>query len=145
MNAPHDTPPADARSGADFDQAMRALHAEGLARLKPRTLSRLRRDRHEVFLPRPHARPGWMMGGALAAVFACALGIAWLQSPPSSTTPAPALSASTDGVAPTGDAGLVSALEAAEDEVVLNPLDEDPDLYLWLAANDEALPAILER
>ncbi|GAB3335900.1 hypothetical protein GCM10027359_09950 [Marilutibacter aestuarii] len=124
---------------------MRALHAEGLAHLRPRTLSRLGRDRREVFLPRAHARPGWMMGGALAAVFACALGIAWLQSPSSPTSPAPALSASVDAPGPTGDAGLVSALEAAEAEVVLNPLDEDPDLYLWLAANDEALPAILER
>ncbi len=140
MTAPRDTTP---RSGTDFDQAMRALHAQGLAHVPARTLSRLRIDRHATRARGTGPRSRWMPGMAFAAVFACALGIAWLQSPPSANAPRVAQG---PAVAPAASQdGLVVALEAAEAEMMLDPLDEDPDLYLWLAANDETLPSILER
>ena len=144
MNATHDdTSPAPRHPDEDFDRAMRTLHSDGLDHLQARTLERLRSDRRSALATASRPHPGWTLGGAFAAVFACALGIAWLQSPPPATAPGMA-----DAGAPTpspGDDGIVIALEAAEAEVVLNPLDEDPDFYLWLAANDEALPPILER
>lgn len=141
---PHpDGPPPTAQQTheAGFDRAMRQRHAESLQRLSPATLARLRAARGDALAAARRPRPfGWGLASAAAAMCALAIGVSWLRSDPPNAATVPATLA---GAAAGIDAG--DALLAAEVEAVMAPLDEDPDLYLWLAANDDALPPLMER
>ncbi|MCF7221892.1 hypothetical protein [Marilutibacter chinensis] len=149
MTATHDThrgrtePPSGPACDAVFDRTMQQLHAASLQQLTPSTLARLRTDRRAA-LSASHRAPlfGWGLASAAAAVCALAIGVAWLRTEPSpDAAPAQVAQAATDA----GESTAGDALLAAEVEAVMAPLDEDPDLYLWLAANDDALPSIMER
>ncbi|AWV08071.1 hypothetical protein [Marilutibacter maris] len=145
MTATHDNPSGPEPLGhaheAGFDRTMRQRHAESLERLSPATLARLRAARGDALAASRRARPfGWGLASAAAAVCAFAIGVSWLRSDPPAADPAPPTLARTATATDAGD-----ALLAAEVEAVMAPLDEDPDLYLWLAANDDALPPLMER
>jgi hypothetical protein len=122
-----------------FDRAMRQHHREALARVGPRMQARLRHAR-EVAARQTRATParprtgiGWGLAGATAAVFALAIGMQWFGPMSSDTVPPP------DDTIVAADAMLASDVDD-----VLATLDENPDFYLWLAANDDALPPTME-
>ncbi|QDH70740.1 DUF3619 family protein [Marilutibacter alkalisoli] len=123
-----------------FDAAMRQLHRASLEQLPPATAARLRSARRDALAsPRPRHGLGWSMASATAAVFALAIGVFWLR--PDAPAPSPDVAIT----APGGDNAIADVLLAAEIEALVATYDEDPDLYLWLAVNDDALPPILER
>ncbi len=118
----------------DFDLAMRRLHAQAIDQVSPATRARLRVARQAATSPavaREHRRsPGWVLATGFAAVSALAIGLLMRPSPqaPGVTSPAPAVAAANTA---TYDA-----------DTALATLDENPDLYLWLASNDDAMPAL---
>jgi hypothetical protein len=98
-----------------FDAHARALHAQALSALPPATLARLRSARHGA--TRPSRRlPGWMLATACSALLAAGLGLQLHRS----TAPT--------GVAPASPATLAAGAELDE------PLDQNPDLYVWLGS-----------
>ena len=110
-----------------FDQAMRELHAQAVAQVSSPTRARLRAARHGAAATRESRRGyGWLLASGCAAVFALAIALQ-LQPRPTSRPDAPPLA-------------VVSAA-AYEADTAVAALDENPDLYLWLASNDDALPA----
>ncbi len=121
----------------EFDHAMRALHDAAGASLSPTTLARLRAARHSLPNGRSasHLASRWRwLGASLAAlVLVVAVGVRTGQQ--AGTGPA----AESAGVAATG--GL-DEFESAYPSA-LAALDEDPDLYLWLAS--ESQPLTLEQ
>ncbi|MDR7134888.1 anti-sigma-K factor RskA [Lysobacter niastensis] len=109
-----------------FDQAMHELHAQAVAQVSPPTRARLRAARHRATAAHESRRRyGWLLASGCAAVFALAIALQ-LQPRPASQPDAPPLTE-------------VSATYDADTAVAA--LDENPDLYLWLASNDDALPA----
>lgn len=128
MNIRHD----GGRNDDDaFDRAMRELHAQSLTAVSPQARARLRAARTAAGAARAPMRGfGWVLASGCAAVFALTIGLQWRG--PSPTAPAPAPTATID---------------AADDDTdsTVATLDENPDLYLWLASNDDTLPVALER
>lgn len=116
----------------EFDLAAIRHHAQSLGAIPPHTLARLRAARHAATTRAAPARGiGWMLAGGCAAVFALAIALQLQRSP--TDTPQPVQTAATDAADDAGD-----SRDAEVDGVIA--LDENPDLYLWLAANDDALP-----
>jgi hypothetical protein len=117
-----------------FDQAMRRLHMQAVDQVSPATRTRLRVARQAATTPaatREHRRgSGWMLATGFAAVSALAIGLMLRPSPqaPGVTSPAPAVAAASPA--------------AYDADTALATLDENPDLYLWLASNDDAMPAL---
>ena len=119
----------------DFDRQARALHARAVQQVPPRTLEqlRIRRTRGMSTAAAPSRGPrvaGWSLAAACAAVFALAIG---LRQPGIEQAPA------------ASDAVLAAASDSAGNPAYepFAALDEDPDLYLWLASQD-ALPLAME-
>jgi hypothetical protein len=116
-----------------FDQAMRRIHLQAVEQVSPATRTRLRVARQAATTPgaaRERRRgPGWVLASGFAAVFALAIGLL-LRPPPQA--PAAAL--------PPPEVATVTA-PAYDADTALAVLDENPDLYLWLASNDDAMPA----
>lgn len=111
-----------------FDRDMRKLYSAAVDHVSPQTLARLRAARHAAqTAPRPGHAWRWIAATAFSAVLAVAIGLQFQpQSAPAPTTqPMVASDASGDynGGVPT--------------------LDENPDLYLWLASA-EAEPLAME-
>ena len=134
-----DTPNAVRSGDLAFDRVAQRHHAEALAAMSPRTLARLRANRHAATSAAPARRGlGWLLAGGSAAVLALAVAVQLQRAPVESGAPLQV---------------AAMALEAELDPAFANDdyrslvagLDENPDLYLWLAANHEALPAPLER
>lgn len=124
----------DMRQG-DFDRDMRALHARAVGQVPPRILYALRvRRANAAGMPARPVRGGgaWWLAAAGAAVFALAIGVNRPGLEPASIDgdPMPALAAARE------------AAEAAAYEEGLAAFDEDPDLYLWLAAQDSQILAM---
>ena len=121
-----------------FDRAMRDLHAQALTRVSPQARAGLRAalmatDTRHAPQRAPMRGLGWVLAGGCAAVFALAIGLQWRGPSPAANVP-------------TQTAGT----EAADDNIdstdsAVDALDENPDLYLWLASNDDALPNPSER
>lgn len=127
-------------SDHEFDRAARRHHAAALAALPPQTRARLRAARQTAASTAPVAhRLGWTLAGSCAAVFALAISVQLHRDPAGAP---PIQSASS---APATDRGDALAVEREEFESLVATLDESPDLYLWLAVNDDALPPPLER
>ncbi|BDU15699.1 hypothetical protein [Lysobacter auxotrophicus] len=118
-----------------FDNAMRELHAQAVSQVSSATRARLRVARHAAARPTAEREPRrgfhWVLGSGLAAVFAIAIG---LQLRPAQT-PTPSASTPMVASAPTG----ASPFDA---DTAIAALDENPDLYLWLASNDDAVPSL---
>ena len=121
-----------------FDHAMRDLHAQAVSQVSSATRARLRVARHAAARPTGEREPRrgftWVLGSGLAAVFAVAIG---LQLRPAQA-PAPAASAP-PLVATTGTPANATSFDA---DTAIAALDENPDLYLWLASNDDAVPSL---
>lgn len=124
-----------------FDRQARQWHAASLRELSPQTLMRLRAARHaaqaetQPALGR-HAYGRWLAATAFTAVLAVGIGVRllpWGES--ASTSEVPAI--------PFADSGNAGSNEGAASYSTANVLDEDPDLYLWLASAD-APPLAME-
>lgn len=117
---------------ARFDQAIRALHAQALSSVSDSTRARLRVARHATAATAGAREPrrgfGWVLASGCAAVFALVIG---LQLRP---TPTP--------VAPATQPAIAAAPALYDADSAMAVLDENPDLYLWLAANDDAMPSL---
>ncbi len=120
----------------EMDRTLRGLHASAARSLSPSTLARLRDQRHDLS---GHGRSrafaetgGWLAAGLCSITLAVALGLQLAPSTPGTSGPSAMPPATTAATAPAFDypAGLAA-------------LDEDPDLYIWLAA--EAGPLQLEK
>jgi anti-sigma-K factor RskA len=126
--------PVDEKT-ATLDAHARQLHAASLSRLSPQTLSKLRAARHAAQAGDAPVRTGhwrWLTATAFTAVFAVGIGLQLMS--PDASQPAP-------GEQP---AGAVIASATLQDEFSdATLLDEDPDLYLWLASA-EAQPLAVE-
>ena len=112
-----------------FDRDMRKLHVEAVAHVSPQTLARLRAARHGLETPprRGHAWR-WIAASAFSAVLAVAIGVQFLPQ----SAPVPAAQP------------MVSAIDTTHDyDDSVTTLDENPDLYLWLASS-EAEPLAME-
>ncbi len=112
-----------------FDRDMRKLHAAAMSHISPQTLARLRAARHAAqTAPRPGHAWRWIAATAFSAALAVAIGMQFLpQSAP----------------APTAQP-MAAAVDVAGDYNSSVPtLDENPDLYLWLASA-EAAPLAME-
>jgi hypothetical protein len=116
-----------------FDQQARQWHAAALKELSPATLARLRAARHAAQTQAPpvrglHGYGRWIAATAFTAVLAVGIGVRLL---------------------PLGESPLPSEMPAVpiasnnEYNSAANVLDEDPDLYLWLASAD-APPLAME-
>lgn len=115
------------RQGDDarFDQAMRELHAQAVTNVSSATRARLRAARRDLPTARDSRRGyGWIVASGCAAVFALAIALQ-LQPRPASQPAGPA---------------VAQTPVAYDAETAVAALDENPDLYLWLASNDDALP-----
>ncbi len=139
------TTPGTAESpDSRFDHAVRAQHAEAVANVSPLVRSRLQSARHAASMNRSEKHgPAWAWAGT-AAVLALALGAGLqFQNAPLST---PATTPLVATPAASADSTLV-AFDTGDTEVseLLAALDENPDFYLWLAANDGALSTPTER
>lgn len=125
-------------SNKRVDSAIRARHAESLEHLSPRVRAQLQQRRRAALAGQaPGAsRSPWRFAFPLAAAFAVgalAIGLQ-LRTPEAptqvvATPPAPA-------------AQQVAALPGAEDATATATLEENPDLYVWLASDDAALMAM---
>nr|WP_295377808.1 hypothetical protein [Pseudoxanthomonas sp.] len=110
----------------DFDARARQAHAAALAQVSPQVLSRLRMARRQAPAPTRRAWP-WLAATAFSGVLAVMIGLQWLPS----------------SQAPAGDEPAIAA-GAPEATLPANTLlDENPDLYLWLASSD-APPLAME-
>ena len=115
----------------DFDRRMRAVHARAVGQVPSRLAYQLRvRQANATASAPPAPRRGWWLAAA-AAVFALAIGLRM-----------PGLDAPrTDGSLPPL-AAVAEAADTAAFEDSAIALEEDPDLYLWLAAQDSQFLAM---
>ena len=119
-------PPSPPDTDTAFDQSMRQRYAQALQALPPSTAGALRAARRTALDPASRARsphPALRWAGAFATVAALALGLRFFEDEPAT--------------APTQQ---VAAVDADEFDAAIGALDENPDLYLWLAANDDLPP-----
>jgi hypothetical protein len=117
----------DDRDGR-FDALAREVHARSLDALSPRTRTQLQLRRRTSLQPVPAPRMRNLAWPIAAACAIAALAIGWqLRGPGSMPTEAPA---STPMVA------------ATDDDSATLVLDENPELYEWLASSDAATLAM---
>ena len=136
-------PDSDDAGGTRFDQAARRLHTDALSTVSPLVRSRLQQARGAATLARPEPRGGiWTWAGS-TAVLALALGVGLQFERSPARTPDSPLSAATV----TDIDRTVGRVQENDAEVsnLLAALDENPDFYLWLASNDDALSQPTER
>ncbi len=120
-----------------FDRAMRQRHAQALQSVPAGTAGALRAARRSALQPHTAAAfgGGLRWAGGLAAVGAMAIGLWSLRD----ATPAGSVSP----VAATAPANADP--DAFDPATALAALDENPDLYLWLAVNDDLAPTLEPR
>ena len=120
--------PIDANES--FDHRMRQLHATAVTQLSPQTLARLRsaRQQAQTSAPRRGHAWRWVTATAFSAVLAVTIGLQLLPKPGSTPTAQPVVA-------------TVGSGDAYADSVTA--LDENPDLYVWLASS-EAEPLAME-
>lgn len=106
----------------DFDMQLRQLHAQAVDRISPRTLVQLRPRRETRSEPAKRHLHAWPLAATCA--IALAAGGLFLRYPQQETAMTPATTVTTRTDNEPGD--------------VYAALDESPELYLWLAANDTA-------
>lgn len=132
--------PNHARDEDAFDAIARARHAQAVAGLSARTRLQLDNARRAARMqPTPTStnalgnRPaftGWAVGGAFALVTVMAIALQLRHGP------------TTTAARPTPVATVTADDTMATDPVFV--LDENPELYLWLAAVDDAKPSSRE-
>lgn len=117
-------------SSESFDRDMRQLHAAAVTHISPQTLTRLRTARHQAQTTAPQRGHAWrwVTATAFSAVLAVTIGLQLLPKPAS-------LPAAQPMVAATGNENVYADS--------MSTLDENPDLYMWLAS-PEAEPLAME-
>ena len=112
-----------------FDHDMQQLHAAAVSHLSPQTLARLRAARHGLAESAPQRGHSWrwITASAFSAVLAVAIGVQFL---PQSQTP------------PSVQPVATTTYDSAYTGSTTTALDENPDLYLWLASQDAATLAM---
>lgn len=101
-----------------FDRRAKQLHATALASISPQTLAKLRAARNTATSPaRPRHAWRWVAATAFSTVFAVAIGV---QFVPRTSVP----------VAPAQPVASAAVSDYS------TSLDENPDLYVWLASAD---------
>lgn len=124
----------------DQDRKLRGLHIAATRQLAPETLRRLREARQGLTSHSGDtALTGswrWLAAGLGSVALAVAVGLQISPSTTGSSTSSIPLATTTIPAAP-------APADALEYPASLAALDEDPDLYLWLAA--EAGPLQLEQ
>lgn len=120
----------------DFDAAMRRLHADALAQVSAPTRARLRASRMNAAdaTIRTRRGVGWALASGCAAVFALAVGLQLRAPAPTVVMPPPIATATT------GASDIAFDVDTA-----FAALDENPDFYLWLAANGDGLSSDPEQ
>lgn len=115
-------------SNETFDRDMRQLHATAVTHISPQTLARLRAARHGAQTAPPQRGHAWrwMAASAFSAVLAVAIGVQFLPRSAPLSTAQPMITGTSDDYSD----GVAT-------------LDENPDLYLWLASS-EAEPLAME-
>ena len=135
------------REAATFDDYARELHRRSLGQLPPAVHAGLRDARRAALARREGPRmPGWLPAGMAAAALLAMMGSIALQ--PSADGRAPEAVATRPAKPPGPDPVRDPAALAATDPelaLMLDSLEQTPDFYLWLAANDDALPATEHR
>ena len=106
-----------------LDATLRARHAASLEHLSPRVQAQLAQRRNAALRGESARRHGYRYAAAgLAAVFALMIGLRFGPTPPNAALEArPAVAAGTT---------------AAEPSANVTMLDEDPEFYAWLGADD---------
>lgn len=124
----------------DFDLDARRHYAGALGQLSPQVRVRLREARHAAATSAPPGhRLSWLLaGGAVAATLALMLA-AQLRPATPEPGPTPRVARAAPAPGPAERASQRAEIDRELDDM-LAALDENPDLYLWLAANDDALP-----
>lgn len=115
----------------DFDSNARAMHGAALRQLSPATLARLRSARAQAQTATTPHRWAWLAATALSGVLAVGLGMQFLPG----SSPAPGSS--------TQLAQQATTTHTTDANGSVTLLDENPDLYLWLASS-EAQPLAME-
>jgi hypothetical protein len=112
------------RNHDPFDRQARELHSAAVTHLSPQTLARLRAARHAaqtVAAPVQRGHWRWLAASAFSALFVVAL---VTQFGPLTQTP-------------DTDAPVATVVDNASGyDPALTVLDENPDLYLWLASSE---------
>ncbi|KGQ19546.1 hypothetical protein LF41_2806 [Lysobacter dokdonensis DS-58] len=119
------------------DEAIRALHADALDQLSPRVRAQLQQRRRVALRGEGAQAPAsrWRLAfplAAAAAVGALAIGVQLNSLPPTTSAPTVAV------VQP----AATNASANADETVIASTLEENPDLYVWLASDDAALMAM---
>jgi len=108
-----------------FDAAMRAVHLQALEHVSPQVRRRLRAARAA-----PGHAPralGWGLASGGAALFGLVVALQLHAPPEHPRASAPAVATTTAAPAP-------------DVPIALAALEQNPDFYLWLASNDNAMP-----
>lgn len=115
----------NASASAELDAMLRQRHIEAVARLSARTRAQLHNRTAAVLAAPATRRPGHRITWAVAATCTALLAMAFgLQLHPQLAPPKQnAVISPVDTTTNDGDAALAT-------------LDENPDLYLWLASKD---------
>ena len=107
-----------------LDATLRARHAASLEHLSPRVQAQLAQRRNAALRgesARRGSRHGYRYAAAgFAAVFALMIGLRFGPAPPNTAT----------------DAGTAMVVTAADASTNVTMLDEDPEFYAWLGADD---------
>ena len=131
------TTPRDPGTDDRFDASIRAAHADALDHLSPRTRAQLQQRRRAALAGTPARAPAnpFRFVLPLAAAFAIgavAIGVGMRLQPES-----------TDAAAPPRVASVPPApATTTTDDTAYATLEENPDLYLWLASEDAATLAM---
>lgn len=122
----------------DFDRDARRHYIQALGHLSPRVRARLREARNRATAPASTGhRVSWLLaGGGIAATLALGLAMQLRPAPPESSA---RMATATPALDPAESASQRAEIDSELDDM-LAALNENPDLYLWLAANDDALP-----
>ncbi|MGO1071338.1 hypothetical protein [Lysobacter sp. CA199] len=135
-------PPPD--PDARFDAAVRDLHARAVDSVSPQIRARLRTIRSEA-AAQPQRGRGGLLGWALAGsgAFAGIAALALVVNLQLGANPGPASAQSATAVPAViaATAGATSPDAVYDPDTAVASLDENPDLYLWLASNSDALPS----
>lgn len=124
----------------DFDLDARRHYTRALGHLSPRVRARLGEARNAATAPASTGhRVSWLLaGGGIAATLALGLAMQLRPTPPESE-PNARMATATPALDPAESASQRAGIDSELDDM-LAALNENPDLYLWLAANDDALP-----
>jgi len=131
------TTPRDQGTDDRFDASIRAAHADALDHLSPRTRAQLQQRRRAALAGTPTRAPAnpFRFVLPLAAAFAVgavAIGVGLRSQPETTNATAPRVASVTPAPAAT----------TTTDDTAYATLEENPDLYLWLASEDAATLAM---